>query len=236
MPKILVCVGDAQLFLLLRHLLANEGFDALLVTRPCEVESSCRHEPAAAAMIDWSEGPLDRTALLAAVRSRAPSCAVILLTKHLNSPNVSAPTCDLLLDRPFIPGILFHFLRQLRYRHISGDYDCDANDVLRFADLTLNLATVKVHKAGNEVSLTALQFRLLRRLMQRASTVCQRDDLIESCWPPHVEVEPRTVDIHIGHIRRALGGLGPELIRTVRGNGYALEMPYGNKAWKPFNS
>ncbi|KQY18568.1 winged-helix domain-containing protein [Rhizobium sp. Root482] len=236
MPKILVCVGDAQLFLLLRHLLANEGFDAQLVTRPCEVEASCRRNPAAAAMIDWTEGPFDRIALLAAVKSLAPSSAVILLSKHRNALDASTPTCDLLLDRPFVPGILFHFLRQLRYRHISADYDGDANDVLRFADLTLNLATVKVYKAGNEVSLTALQFRLLRRLMQRPSTVCQRDELIESCWPPHVEVEPRTVDIHIGHIRRALGGLGPELIRTVRGNGYALEMPYSNKALKPFNS
>lgn len=233
MPKILVCVADAQLFLLLRYVLANEGFDAVLVTQPCEIAR--RHE-IAAALIDWSEGGLDRAALLTAVKSVAPSSAVMLLLRDQGMQSVVPPACDLLLKRPFNPVILLQFLRRLHYRHINADHAGVPGPVLRFADLEMNLATVKVHRSGEEVALTALQFRLLRRLLQVPTAVCERDDLIESCWPGHVEVELRTVDIHIGHIRRALDGFGPDLIRTVRGRGYALQMPSGIKVLKSSNS
>jgi two-component system phosphate regulon response regulator PhoB len=236
MPKILVCVADAQLFLLLRHVLANEGFEALLVTQPSDVLRLRACEPVAAALIDWSEGPVDSVGLLTAVKSVVPSCAVILMSRVTRRRDVVPTACDLLLERPFNPDILLQFLRRLRYPHLAANHAGWPGPVLRFADLEMNLATVTVHRAGNEVALTALQFRLLRRLLQAPAVVCQRDDLIESCWPEHVEVEPRTVDIHIGHIRRALEGFGPDLIRTVRGRGYALQMPSSMKVLKPSNS
>lgn len=236
MPTILVCVADAQLFLLLRHVLANEGFDALLVTQPSDVFCLRAHEPVAATLIDWSEGPGDSVGLLEAVKSVVPSSAVILMSRDYQRRNVVPTTCDLLLERPFNPAILLQFLGRLRHQHIAANRAGLPGPVLRFADLEMNVATVTVHRAGSEVALTALQFRLLRRLLLAPAVVCQRDDLIESCWPGHVEVEPRTVDIHIGHIRRALEGFGPDLIRTVRGRGYALQMPSGMKILKPSNS
>jgi two-component system phosphate regulon response regulator PhoB len=235
MPKILVCVEDVQLFLLLRHVLVNEGFDALLVTEPSEVVRLCRREAVAAAVIDWSEGSLGRGALLAAVRSVAPTVAVILLLRDQARLTV-APTCEFRLERPFNPVALLQFLRRLRNLRSGAGHAVSSGTVLRFADLEMNLATVKVQRGGNDVALTALQFRLLRRLLQAPTVVCHRNDLIENCWPEHAEVEPRTVDIHIGYIRRALDALGPELIRTVRGRGYALQMPSGVKASKSSSS
>lgn len=236
MPKILVCVEDAQLFLLLRHVLVNEGFHALLVTEPFEVVHLCRRTEVAAVVIDWSEGSIDRGALLAAARSVVPPVAVILLSRDQAGLTVAPPECELRLERPFNPVALLQFLRRLRTLRIAAGHPGSSGTVLRFADLEMNLATVKVQRAGNEVALTALQFRLLRRLLQAPTVVCHRDDLIENCWPKHAEVEPRTVDIHIGHIRRALDALGPDLIRTVRGRGYALQMPSGIKASKPSSS
>ncbi|CAN7609583.1 winged helix-turn-helix domain-containing protein [Pararhizobium sp. LjRoot235] len=236
MPKILVCVEDVQLFLLLRHVLVNEGFDALLVTEPSEVVRHCRREAVAAAVIDWSEGSINRGALLAAVRSVAPPVAVILLLRNQAGLTVAPPSCELRLERPFNPVALLQFLRRLRNLRLAAGHPGSAGTVLRFADLEMNLSTVKVQRGGNDVALTALQFRLLRRLLQAPTVVCHRNDLIENCWPEHAEVEPRTVDIHIGHIRRALDALGPELIRTVRGRGYALQMPSGIKASKSSSS
>lgn len=233
MPKILVCVADAQLFLLLRHVLANEGFDAVLLTQHAELARFCRMEPAAA-LIDWSEDALDRVGLLTAVKSVTPSPAVILMSRHFEGRSTATPACDLLLERPFNPDILRQFLRRLRYRHLVANRATMPGPVLRFADLEMNLATVSIHRAGKEVALTSLQFRLLRRLLQAPTVVCERDDLIASCWPAHVEVEPRTVDIHIGHIRRAIGAFGPDLIRTVRGRGYALQMPNRHQGTEAF--
>jgi two-component system phosphate regulon response regulator PhoB len=235
MPRILVCVADAQLFLLLRHVLGNEDFDAVLLTQHSEVARFCRPEPAAV-LIDWSDKALDRISLLTAVKCVMPSSAVILMSRDFEGRNAIPPDCDLSLERPFDPNILLQFLRRLHNRYLVANRAAMPGPVLRFADLELNLATVSIHRAGNEVPLTALQFRLLRRLLQAPTFVCERDDLIASCWPAHVEVEPRTVDIHIGHIRRALEDFGPDLIRTVRGRGYALHMPTGIKAPKPSNS
>lgn len=236
MSKILVCVADAQLFLLLRHVLASEGFDALLVTQASEVARFGGQRPVAAVLIDWSEGPPDKLGVLVAVKSVAPSSAVIVLSRVQEGHNVVPPTCDLMLERPFSPATLLQLLRSLRYRHLATSRVGVPGPVLRFADLEMNLATVTVLRAGKDVALTALQFRLLRRLLQAPTVVCERDDLIENCWPKHAEVEPRTVDIHIGHIRRALQGFGPDLIRTVRGRGYALHMPTSIRAPKPSNS
>lgn len=68
-----------------------------------------------------------------------------------------------------------------------------------------------------------LQFRLLEALMQKPEIVWSRQDLIDAVWGHGAIVEPRTVDIHIGHIRRALARHGPNLIRTAQGRGYALD-------------
>ncbi|WP_440531381.1 winged helix-turn-helix domain-containing protein [Sinorhizobium fredii] len=59
--------------------------------------------------------------------------------------------------------------------------------------------------------------------MRTPDIVHSREDLIAAGWPREAEVEPRTVDIHIGHIRRALNRYGPNIIRTVRSVGYSLD-------------
>ncbi|MDL2205228.1 winged helix-turn-helix domain-containing protein [Brucella intermedia] len=68
-----------------------------------------------------------------------------------------------------------------------------------------------------------MQFRLLEALMQKPEIVWSRQELIDAVWGQGAIVEPRTVDIHIGHIRRALARYGPNLVRTVQGWGYALD-------------
>lgn len=97
--------------------------------------------------------------------------------------------------------------------------------MFKFADLEMDLARMQVLRSGLEVPLTPLQFKLLRHMMERSAGACTREELIEHCWPEGAEVEPRTVDIHLGHIRRTLKRFGPDLIRTVRGSGYALRQP-----------
>jgi len=99
-------------------------------------------------------------------------------------------------------------------------------NILRFADLEMNIATAKVRRNGHALVLTALQFRLLRYLLMSPKAVRSREELIAAAWPMGIDVEPRTVDIHIGHIRRALKRAGPDLVRTVRARGYALDLEY----------
>jgi two-component system phosphate regulon response regulator PhoB len=221
---ILICVTDVQLFLLLRHILAKEGFEAILVTEPDELRQLASQEPVAAMIVDRAKPEPGVEAFVTAAKITFPEAAVVFLHRRHTGGEALSDTCDLLLESPFNPGLLTSFLHRLRHCLVKKKEE-DAGHVLRFADLTMDVAAVKVRRAGRDVALTALEFRLLRRLLQDPSVVCEREDLIEACWPESTEVEPRTVDIHIGHIRRALTGSGPDLIRTVRGRGYTLEIP-----------
>jgi len=98
-----------------------------------------------------------------------------------------------------------------------------AGAALSVGDLSLDPEAHRVHRAGVELHLGPTEFRLLAALMERAGKVWTREALLDRVWGRDVYVDTRTVDVHIGRLRKALmiGGAG-DPIRTVRGAGYAL--------------
>lgn len=96
-------------------------------------------------------------------------------------------------------------------------------EVLEFEDITLDPETHKVHRAGQVLKLGPTEFRLLTTFMEKPGRVWPRDQLLDRVWGQDIYVDTRTVDVHVGRLRKALcahGGEDP--IRTVRGAGYAL--------------
>lgn len=217
--KVLARFNDAQLFLFIRHLFAAEGFQVVLAgdNDTCVQADGANY---AAVVIDVPGLLCSMT--LKQVRKSFPEAALVVLSRG-DQPLDDVLGCnDLLLSRPFDPSKLVRFLRQLRYRDATARLSSMPNATLEYADIEMNLARMQVFRAGFEVPVTPLQFKLLRHMMERPGDACTREELIERCWPENVEVEPRTVDIHLGHIRRTLKRFGPDLIRTIRGSGYAL--------------
>src|SRR5712664_3805491 len=99
-----------------------------------------------------------------------------------------------------------------------------AEEVLRFADLAVDLVAHRVSRAGRPIHLGPTEFRLLRFLLQHPRRVFSREQLLDQVWGHDVYVEVRTVDVHIRRLRRALNiKKAPDLIRTVRAAGYALD-------------
>jgi two-component system, OmpR family, phosphate regulon response regulator PhoB len=95
--------------------------------------------------------------------------------------------------------------------------------VLEVGDLVLDAETHRVHRAGVAVTLAPTEYRLLSALMERAGRVWTREALLDRVWGRDIYVDARTVDVHVGRLRKALvraGGGDP--IRTVRGTGYSL--------------
>lgn len=95
--------------------------------------------------------------------------------------------------------------------------------VLEVGDLVLDAETHRVHRAGVAVKLAPTEYRLLSALMERAGRVWTREALLDRVWGRDIYVDARTVDVHVGRLRKALvraGGDDP--IRTVRGTGYSL--------------
>jgi len=95
---------------------------------------------------------------------------------------------------------------------------------LAFDDIILDMAEHRVYRAGAQVSLGPTEFRLLTAFMERPGRVWSREQLLDRVWGRDIYVDSRTVDLHVGRLRKALktGGANEDPIRTVRGAGYAL--------------
>jgi two-component system phosphate regulon response regulator PhoB len=95
--------------------------------------------------------------------------------------------------------------------------------ILIYDDISLNAETYRVSRAGVDLKLGPTEFRLLSTFMEKPGRVWSRDILLDRVWGRDVYVDSRTVDVHVGRLRKALteaGGSDP--LRTVRGAGYAL--------------
>ncbi|MGR3463667.1 phosphate regulon transcriptional regulator PhoB [Limimaricola sp.] len=96
-------------------------------------------------------------------------------------------------------------------------------ETLEFEDITLDAETHRVQRAGEPVKLGPTEFRLLATFLEKPGRVWSREQLLDRVWGRDVYVDTRTVDVHIGRLRKALCAHGgPDPLRTVRGAGYAL--------------
>jgi two-component system, OmpR family, phosphate regulon response regulator PhoB len=92
--------------------------------------------------------------------------------------------------------------------------------VLEWEDIRLDPETHRVHRDGVVLKLGPTEFRLLSTFMEKPGRVWSREQLLDRVWGRDIYVDTRTVDVHIGRLRKALGG--DDVLRTVRGAGYAL--------------
>jgi len=97
-------------------------------------------------------------------------------------------------------------------------------DVLSFADIEMDMVRHKVHRGTDPIHLGPKEFKLLKVLLERPGRVFSRENLLDRVWGSDVYVENRTVDVHIRRLRKALNiGGRADLLRTVRGEGYAVD-------------
>ena len=96
-----------------------------------------------------------------------------------------------------------------------------AAETLSYAGLEMDLAAHRVRRDGAAVVLGPTEYRLLRHLLENPGRVFSRQQLLETVWPHSEDIELRTVDVHIRRLRLALGE--PDILRTVRSAGYALD-------------
>jgi two-component system phosphate regulon response regulator PhoB len=96
-----------------------------------------------------------------------------------------------------------------------------AADALSYAGIEMDLAAHRVRRAGQPLQLGPTEYRLLRHFLENPGRVFSRQQLLESVWPHSEDIELRTVDVHVRRLRLALGE--PDVVRTVRSAGYALD-------------
>lgn len=218
MRSIIVHTTDPEVYLILRYVLQQAG-------HVVEIASSI-DKIAGRATTMKSRGAailaLPACALVAAAdrlqihRAQLDLVAFPFAEEHL--PNNASERFDFVIKRPFEPSELLDFLR---VDEAQAGYS-RSSEIIRFADVQINVAARRVKRGASPIELSPLHFKLLQHLAENFQRVVSREDLIEACWPAEANVEPRTVDIHIGRIRNKLCSCGSDLIRTVRGEGYIL--------------
>jgi two-component system, OmpR family, phosphate regulon response regulator PhoB len=124
------------------------------------------------------------------------------------------------VTKPFSPSELIARLRAV-LRRARPERE---GETLQYQDLVMDLASHRVRRNGREVHLGPTEFRLLRHLLENQGRVFSREQLLDMVWGRDVYVEPRTVDVHIRRLRKAINNeKDSDLIRTVRAAGYALD-------------
>ncbi len=226
-PKtILVIEDENDIRTLLEYNLQTAGFRVIQATDGEEgLLFSIEHEPDLI-LLDWLLPSLSGLELLRQLRRRPETRAIpiIMLTAkgeeidRLRGLNGGA---DDYITKPFSPAELLARIHALLRRTTGGH-----NNILSCSDLELDLTNKRVTRDNQVIHLGPIEFRLLVHFLQNQSRVYSRSQLLDSVWGSDVFIEPRTVDVNIRRLRKALNiDNKPDLIRTVRSMGYSLESP-----------
>ena len=183
-------------------------------------------------ILDWMMPHMSGIELCRVLRSRADTklLPVIILSARGEEGDRTLGLdtgADDYMSKPFSPRELVSRVKALLRRSRPALM----NDTLEFEDLQLFPSRMEVHRAGQMVPLGPKEFRLLSILIERPGQVFSRAQLLDLVWGHGVYVEERTVDVHLSRLRKAINKPDgraemPNLIRTVRGSGYALRAPH----------
>ncbi|HZU89749.1 MAG TPA: phosphate regulon transcriptional regulator PhoB [Stellaceae bacterium] len=228
-PLVLIVEDEAPLVAMLRYNLEKEGFAVAEAGDGEEALLQIAERRPDIVLLDWMLPHVSGLEICRRIR-RSPqlkTLPVVILTargeegdrvRGLNSG------ADDYVVKPFSPSELIARLRAV----IRRAEPQAAADVLRFADVEMDLAAHRVRRAGRPVHLGPTEFRLLRHFLRQPRRVFSREQLLDAVWGHDVYVEARTVDVHIRRLRKALNEAGgADILRTVRTAGYALDETAG---------
>lgn len=224
-PSILIVEDEPALLELLSYNLEREGFEAVATADGEEALLILAERQVDLALLDWMLPGISGIELCRRLR-RAPdtkSLPIIMLTARSEEADRIRGLdtgADDYMSKPFSPDELIARIRAV-LRRIRPAVDAEGLD---YAGVAMDLVSHRVNRDGRAIQLGPTEFRLLRHFMEHPGRVFSREQLLDSVWGRDVYVDERTVDVHIRRLRKALNAGGePDLIRTVRSAGYALD-------------
>ena len=229
-PRILVVEDEETLSLLLAYNLESEGFAVECVERGDEADIRLLENPPDLVILDWMLPGVSGLEICRRMRARQATRAlpVIMLTaRGEESERVRGLStgADDYIVKPFSVPELIARVRAL-LRRASPDRVASR---LSAGNLELDRQNWRVHRGKRTIHLGPTEFRLLEYLMAKPGRVFSRGQLLDSVWGLSVDIDERTVDVHVGRLRKALSTDGEQdPIRTVRGAGYAFDETFGD--------
>jgi two-component system phosphate regulon response regulator PhoB len=224
-PAVLIAEDEQALVTLLRYNLEREGYRVLEANDGEEALLVAGEEQPDVVLLDWMLPQLSGIEVCRRLRGRQETrnVPIIMLTargEETDRIRGLDTGADDYITKPFSMTELLARLRAVMRRIRPGL----AEDMVRVGDIEMDRAAHRVRRAGVEVHLGPTEYRLLDHLIQHPGRVFSREQLLDAVWGSDVYVEARTVDVHVGRLRKALNVEAErDPIRTVRSAGYSLD-------------
>ncbi len=223
-PHVLVVEDEDALAELLQYNLNKEGFRVSVAADGEEALMLVEERQPDILLLDWMLPKISGIEVARRLRGRQETrnLPIIMLTargEETDRIRGLDTGADDYIVKPFLMKEMFARLRAVLRRIRPGL----AEDKVAVGDIVIDRVAHRVVRAGQEVHLGPTEFRLLDYLMQHPGRVFSREQLLDAVWGSDVYVEARTVDVHIGRLRKALNkNHETDPIRTVRSAGYSL--------------
>jgi two-component system phosphate regulon response regulator PhoB len=223
-PCILIADDEPDILGLLRGNLLTGGFEVLEASDgPTALEVALRHVPAAV-VLDCEMPGLSGVEVCQALKAdgRTSQMGVLMLSgcrQEADRVRAFEAGVDDYVTKPFSPREVVLRLRAILRR--AEQPPAPSIRTLSAGGIALDLDQHQVTVEGREVSMTPIEFKILRAMLQKRDLLLSREALLAAVWGGETEVEPRTIDTHLRRLREKLGGAARQ-ISTVRGFGYRL--------------
>lgn len=225
-PRVLVVEDEAAQAEVLAYNLEREGYR---VSRAPDGEEALAQLNEAApdlVVLDWMLPGVSGIEICRRIRARRETrdVPVIMLTargEEADRVRGLDTGADDYVVKPFSVSEMVARVRA----HLRRTRPAATGERLTFADVTMDTEQHRVTRGERPVKLGPTEYRLLCVFMEKPGRVWTREQLLDRAWGRDIYVDLRTVDVHVGRLRKALNaGNAPDLIRTVRGTGYAMDV------------
>ncbi len=230
-PLVMIAEDDDALRAMLRYNLDKNGYHVVEAHDGEEALTLIQERAPDLLILDWMMPTVSGIEICRRLRGRnaTRNLPIIMVTARggeadrIRGLNTGA---DDYLTKPFSVSELMARIKAVLRRIRPALVD----EAIEIGDITLDYIARRVHRAGREIALGPREFTLLAHLMGASGRVFSRAQLLDTVWGQEMEIEERTVDVHIGRLRKSLKARGEaDPIRTVRSAGYAFDENYGKR-------
>lgn len=225
MSLVMVIEDEEAISMLLSYNLEKEGFEVAVVANGMNAVSEIERLMPSVIILDWMLPEISGVEICKLIRSKPDikNIPVIMLTaKSQEEDKIKGlgAGADDYVTKPFsVPELMARVKTNMRRASLFEEKE----KIITFEDISMDLVERKVKRGENYLHLSPTEFRLLKMLLKEPGKVFSREVLLKSVWGENIFVESRTVDVHIRRLRKSLNQYGPDYIRTVRANGYAID-------------
>ncbi|SHF17522.1 two-component system, OmpR family, phosphate regulon response regulator PhoB [Ruegeria intermedia] len=223
-PTILVVEDEPSQREIIRYNLEAEGFTVMQAENGDEALLQIKEAPPDLILLDWMLPGVSGIEICRQLKMTAATRAIPVIMLSARSDEVDKVRgletgADDYVTKPYsVIELMARVKSQFRRTRPAA-----VGQRLEYQDIVLDAETHRVTRAGQDIKLGPTEFRLLSTFMEKPGRVWNREQLLDRVWGRDIYVDTRTVDVHIGRLRKALTARGgDDPIRTVRGAGYAL--------------